>query len=194
MGCDIHMMIEYRMYERGRPNAFGGELRIPRNYRLFGHIAGVRGDSDPVVPPRGWRTLNQRDMSYSLLEQMYYVGTPPEDEDAGAHSCTPEVAARWVQSGYSVPLTDERQDGSYTYVTSPDAHTPGWLTADELGEVISRYSADEDEERVVGPTANEGYLLAVRGVPQLMAAYQAMRVLSDAYGADRVWINFWFDN
>ena len=60
--------------------------------------------------------------------------------------------------------------------------------------MIARYSADEAEERVVGPTGNEGYLLAVREVPQLMAAYQAMRVLSDAYGADKVWINFWFDN
>ena len=192
MGCDIHMMIEYRTYDRGRPYTFGGELYIPRDYRLFGHTAGVRGDSDPVVPPRGWRTLDQRDMSNELLEQMNYVRTPTED--AGAHSVTMEVAADWVRLGYSVPLTGERRDGSYTHITCPDAHTPGWLTADELGEVISRYSADEAEERVVGPTGNEGYLLAVREVPQLMAAYQAMRVLSDAYGADKVWINFWFDN
>ena len=53
MGCDIHVFVEYKLYGGDRWSNFGGEFRLPRNYTLFGYLAGIRGYADPKIPPRG---------------------------------------------------------------------------------------------------------------------------------------------
>lgn len=52
MGCDIHGYVATVEPDRSRGSLIGldGE---PRDYRLFGYLAGVRHDVLPVVPPRG---------------------------------------------------------------------------------------------------------------------------------------------
>jgi hypothetical protein len=50
MGCDIHGHFEIKV--RGRWLHYNMP-RIERNYRLFGRMAGVRGDEKPIVEPRG---------------------------------------------------------------------------------------------------------------------------------------------
>lgn len=47
MGCDIHAWIV-------KGNKVVKELDIDRNYTLFGVLAGVRADIEPIVPRRGW--------------------------------------------------------------------------------------------------------------------------------------------
>jgi len=62
MGCDIHMWVE-RLESDGLwhlvPDA---KVFKGRNYRLFGWLAGVRGDGPPIAEPRGWPS----DMSSEL--------------------------------------------------------------------------------------------------------------------------------
>lgn len=50
MGCDIHLHTEVKIngvwHHMGAPS-------VPRNYRLFAKMAGVRGIETPIAEPRG---------------------------------------------------------------------------------------------------------------------------------------------
>ncbi len=50
MGCDIHLHIEVKAHGKWEHYT---HPRIPRNYTLFGKMAGVRGDEPPISPPKG---------------------------------------------------------------------------------------------------------------------------------------------
>jgi hypothetical protein len=51
MGCDIHLHTEIKI--NGTWHHYT-EPRVPRCYELFGLMAGVRGDNDPIVAPKGF--------------------------------------------------------------------------------------------------------------------------------------------
>ena len=51
MGCDIHLHIEVKLHGRWEHYA---APNIERWYRLFGVMAGVRGDEEPIVAPKGF--------------------------------------------------------------------------------------------------------------------------------------------
>ncbi len=50
MGCDIHLHTEIKV--NGKWEHYGNP-NVPRNYSLFAKMAGVRGEQDPIVAPRG---------------------------------------------------------------------------------------------------------------------------------------------
>jgi len=50
MGCDIHLHEEVKI--EGEWHHYGAPS-MPRHYDLFGKMAGVRGEEDPIVEPRG---------------------------------------------------------------------------------------------------------------------------------------------
>lgn len=50
MGCDISAAIERRVDDRWTADQ---PLKLARNYHLFGILAGVRRDHEPIAPPRG---------------------------------------------------------------------------------------------------------------------------------------------
>jgi hypothetical protein len=50
MGCDVHACLERRTTDGWR---FYNALELDRNYHLFGILAGVRRDHEPIVPQRG---------------------------------------------------------------------------------------------------------------------------------------------
>lgn len=50
MGCDIHFHSEIKI---GNEWHHYGHPSIQRNYALFGKMAGVRGDSEPISQPKG---------------------------------------------------------------------------------------------------------------------------------------------
>jgi hypothetical protein len=54
MGCDIHLFVEFRLSEPRFVCLTEGEFRLPRNYAIFGALAGVRMDELPHIPPRGF--------------------------------------------------------------------------------------------------------------------------------------------
>lgn len=52
MGCDVHPLIEYRDFDN-----WWSPAAIPnreRNYEFFSLLAGVRGEYEPWVEPRGF--------------------------------------------------------------------------------------------------------------------------------------------
>lgn len=59
MGCDIHVVLEYHSECEWKPAFYGTVLHLPRDYKMFGSMAGVRDSSiEPVVEqryvPEGW--------------------------------------------------------------------------------------------------------------------------------------------
>ena len=53
MGCDIHCYVEFKKPKYDFWDFFGDRINPGRHYNLFGHIAGVRRDTAPVVERRG---------------------------------------------------------------------------------------------------------------------------------------------
>lgn len=140
MGCDIHAYIEYKWDEdHGYPShwhSFGGELNLPRSYRTFALMAGVRGDADPVVAPRGIPA----EMGWSA-ESDYWTYVGPHSKDFEARKARAED---WVKAGLSV-----WKDESKEFVSGPDWHTHSWLTPDEYAKVVSQLEGDSPEYRAV---------------------------------------------
>lgn len=113
MGCDIHVTIEYDHPELGfQPFVVGGVF-IPRDYRLFGALAGVRlreGESS-MIEPRGIpedacdlirnqfcqivtpdKRLEYFDMGYNVIRESQ-IG----DRQAEARPCELLGTANWLQ-------------------------------------------------------------------------------------------------
>lgn len=159
MGCDIHGLVEYRRrtgdeYQR-RWRTLIRDGYLPRDYYLFGKLAGVRGDGPPVAAPRGFPDDADWDSRERFMYRIAY-GRPPEHDEV-----SPENAKRY--HGYGSPywgeyrpmgvhtttfahdsLTGESKtsenyqfknaefDGAPLMVQQPDWHTPSWVTTAEL--------------------------------------------------------------
>jgi hypothetical protein len=129
MGCDIHGYIEVRLNPENRPNSWWkyAELRVMRNYAMFGLLAGVRSEDKPIVEPRGWDINSDTRSEYCL----YIVKEDSQNIDNDGY-CTMPEAERYVQ--YGSEFIDDKK-----WVTHPDWHTPSWLTADELTRAVDAY-------------------------------------------------------
>lgn len=123
MGCDIHPYLEYTDYPGSR---WFWHVDLPRNYLMFGLMAGVR-----------W------------------------------HEVSPRVEPRGIPENLSAPVLREYTEEGL------DAHTPSWLSADELEQVCLDYVEASGGQ---GPPV------------ELTATIAAMRVLPEAR------LVFWFDN
>lgn len=162
MGCDIHGYIEYEDWkdEEGKVHrgCFGGG-RINRDYRMFALLAGVRGDGC-IYKPRGI----PKELSYKVFEEfhIYISNEYPEGEG----NTSPELAAKWVKSGYSEYVSEK-------YVTNPDWHTPSWLSVEEYENVL------EARKRM-----DNGWFINQKWY----AILAAMKALKNARFV------FWFDN
>jgi hypothetical protein len=54
MGCDIHLCIERLQPGSDTWITFAKGITLSRNYQVFGRLAGVRGETVPVIQPRGF--------------------------------------------------------------------------------------------------------------------------------------------
>ncbi len=50
MGCDIHLFTEIKVGGKWITHSV---CHVPRNYELFGKMAGVRSDAKPIAAPKG---------------------------------------------------------------------------------------------------------------------------------------------
>ena len=209
MGCDIHSYIEvvHKSEDREKPyvECFG-RVRIGRDYHLFSLMAGVRGEpTDALFQPRGMPNLNEVswEVRWDYCLNVKADGEEEDDSDGDSHSCTRENAESWVKSGSS-----EWVDEAKTAVTDPDAHTPSYLTLEELEEVQRAYIKAASKH-----TYSEVFALEqkIQDRPDLKPLYEksiqylriephrnleavigAMRGLR-TYGAEPRLV-FWFDN
>lgn len=97
MGCDIHAHLEIKI--AGKWEHYS-TLNIRRNYWLFGRMAGVLGDAEPIAQPRGLPS----DISLVTKMEVECYG-----EDGHTHSwLTPtEVGSVQAQHESQAPDGDE---------------------------------------------------------------------------------------
>jgi len=165
MGCDIHAYIETKAVFDDRD--FWDcpmEVHLHRNYTLFSAMAGVKGDLEPVVPPRGWPKNTSDTVRYKSA--LFITDNPGSSEGC----CSVEEAQHY---GSEVMGTDD--SGAPRLIRHPDWHTPSWLTAEEL-ELVQRRLEDAGGLRVV----------------ELDAVIAAMEAFLREY--DEVRLVFWFDS
>ena len=167
MGCDIHLYPEYRSRTTAQWEPFGKNMGW-RDYTLFGFLAGVRGEGPPVVAPRGI----PKDASTfgALSDHLLLITDNPEFFDSEGW-VSRERAEEWLAKGWSTLWSDDR-------ITSPDDHTPSWLTLEEYEEAVSRCETAYPEHGVA---------------EEYTAIAAALRHLRDERGCE-VRVVFWFDN
>jgi hypothetical protein len=51
MGCDVHVHVEVKLKNHDGWHHYSAPY-VYRNYELFGHMAGVRSDIEPIKPPQ----------------------------------------------------------------------------------------------------------------------------------------------
>lgn len=134
MGADIHAFVE--SVDSSRVNTWVdsvAELTLPRDYYMFGLLAGVRGIEGPVFPNRGipkvtgWTVRNR-----------FHLYVLTDDEAAEGHlremgTVTPEEAADYL--AYS----SQYMPGNERYITHPDWHSASYLNAREYEQVLAEY-------------------------------------------------------
>jgi hypothetical protein len=101
VGADIHCYIEH-----ARPRddlywmTFGSRINPGRDYRMFGILAGVRSDDEPMFPVRG---LPEKHSLTVLWDNQYYV---TDDGAEDSETVTRAKAEGWVEKGYSTWVGD----------------------------------------------------------------------------------------
>jgi hypothetical protein len=172
MGCDIHAVIEYEQFNNGFAHAFTeGLLQIPRDYELFSAIAfGDGGITDDLpYPPRGLpHNFSQtvRELFFVEADALREAGDDVDDEEKFDPE---EEAAYWGDWA----VKEFRENGN---LPAYEQHTPGWLNFDELVEALAHAQIKTEELS-----------------PEFRAVLAAMHTLSEAYGAEKVRLVFWFD-
>jgi len=172
MGCDIHIMLEYRSREPTQEGeshnwyTFSRDSINPgRDYEMFGYLAGVRVDTTPVVVPRGFP---ENPAWITKSRYGYFITDTGPRECGERHYCTKEKAEEWLKSGASKRIDD-------SYISGPDWHHVSWLTWDEFAVVLARYRLETE------------YIIGVEW-KALTAAFKSLNETNDAR------IVFWFDN
>jgi len=209
MGCDIHLYIEYKnkkvAFDGYKDNwhSFGKRINPGRNYAMFALMANVRnhysdGKLPVLVEPRGMPD----DVGYYVKDesQIYISETILE----GEHIVTMETANRWVASGSSKFINNQK--GEPTWVTDPDNHSHSWLTTSEFETIINKYlelEAGWHKERVdthnkmvakenIQPSSWMYAPPATNDEPQYQVVLASMKRFEElGYDARIV---FWFDN
>lgn len=125
MGTDIHLSIEYKEEPAGLWYAFGADIYMPRDYRLFGLLAGVRDPVHSLFPVRGI----PGDISWEVDDKYYSSDGEHKVVDPDWH--TPSWLSReeWVtvlaQDFKDVPVQYRAvsdvmrrfENESYSYIT-----------------------------------------------------------------------------
>jgi len=169
MGCDIHLFVEYRF----RAGHFGSlttdEFSLPRNYAIFGALAGVRMKELAHIAVRGFP-----DDASDYAQEAYYWRVCEEADysdgfDGIWFTVLPKDAEDYIHRGFSRKKPGPRSD----LISDPDAHHASWLTAPEFRDALT-----------VAATAS--------GEPsqEYLAVAAALHVLEP----DESRVVFWFDN
>jgi hypothetical protein len=177
MGCDIHAFIEKRRREKGQSvngkeywSPHGGQMRLDRNYEMFGQLAGVRSDFEPATPVKGLPD----NMAYEAKTDAFlYIDDESADEDGYTSLAK---AKEWESRGETI-INDS--EGKPFRVSHPDWHTHSWLTAKELKKAIRAYDLQ-------GTPPPPEWAADYRVVLATMQAFEKL-----GYATRLV---FWFDN
>ena len=177
MGCDIHIVMEYRAAPGAEYPApwwwsFGGVCNPGWDYRLFNRLAGVRGpEHGALIPARGLPAAFSSEVHHEVLLSIADKPLKVGEVDWEGRAVEREKAEAWVRGGSS-QLVRLRE---YDYVTHPDYHSYSWLTLGEYAGVLLDLHA-------MGEQLAPGY----------WAIQAALATFADRGYEARV--VFWFDN
>jgi hypothetical protein len=126
MGCDIHAVIENRIY--GSWTSFA-EVEIARDYKLFSAIAfGNGGITDDLpYPPRGLPSDHS-----NRVTRLFFVEADSVDD-------VQEIATAW--GDWAV-----EQFVMHKIVPQTDWHTPSWLNLGELEIALNHAGLKTDDQ------------------------------------------------
>lgn len=144
MGCDIHILTEYKRKDGNYPSDWQSLTYHPvnpgRNYTLFAKLSGVRSswddDTQPIATP-GWP---EEDISWAArsARTVYITEDPARVGFEGAINM--ETAERWLKLG-SRWVTDKT--GKNIGVTNPDWHSYGTCTIEQMSKALRKNSSPE---------------------------------------------------
>ncbi|MDJ0754674.1 MAG: hypothetical protein QNJ45_14205 [Ardenticatenaceae bacterium] len=127
MGTDIHLHIEYRSNKYDKYRLFASDFQINRDYALFGALAGLGTEKEPLIPPRGL----PKDISNELRYQPFIPVTQVTKKKLGFLPanivCLDELDEPYYQGSRRLEM-----DGKVIFVSDPDKHTSSWLTLTEI--------------------------------------------------------------
>jgi hypothetical protein len=167
MGTDIHLFIEHKMKPDGEYLSLSdGELNLPRAYKVFAALAGIRTDERPFISPRGFPDDASRES-----HKGYYHRVADEDIefDGRWFIVKPVHAQRYVELGISHRKTWRKID----LVSDPDAHHPSWMSGGELMAALQHSGISLEDLS-----------------PEYRVVLAALELFFDRAGR----IVFWFDN
>jgi hypothetical protein len=182
MGCDIHAYVEFGKQSRPDAEIYWQNFTRnsgPRNYVMFGVLAGLRVAEAQLFEPKG---MPEGPLGYRTNED-YWTHVAPEAHPEWADGddwADLESATRWVESGCSVGERDE--NGRLKRVSGPDWHSHSWLTADELERALDHYRSVVPKYWPDSTDAPAEWVATLAAMRAFEAAGQQTRVV------------FWFDN
>lgn len=180
MGADIHTYVEFSTCSTGPgPDGppywqpLGGQIRLDRQYSLFGRIADVR-QTGAIIPPRGLPD----DLAYEAEGDSLLRIVEDDDKRVNEEGCVARSRAlEWVQQGERII-----DRGSVSYVTHPDWHSHTWFTPSEWRQVLQAQeeAAARDPDQCSSPGV--GYYAVAAALESLEASGAEARIV------------VWFDN
>lgn|GEM_PF-2887083 len=187
-GSDIHVCVDYFKTPKGaarrREAKSNGPIRgcpvivdsfrIPRNYRLFAALAGVRNIEGHSIrfQPRGLPD----DCDYTIRSKFYmevFSRETPVEQYRGGY--------KWCYQDEAESLCDRYGLEVETYdlirlIRDPDLHTPGFLQLNEIDQALKHAEYDVSEASY-----------EFRLIRDIMCS------LDDQYGKQCSRLIFWFD-
>jgi hypothetical protein len=155
VGTHIHLFVEYRISDGGYFSLTRGGFILARNYDAFGALAGVRGDIQPLIAPRGFPEDASRE-----AQRAYYHRISDETayHDGFWFLEKPEHARDPVARG----LSHTKSWRNVELVSDPDAHTASWLDGPELDSSLATPSVNAD--------LSEDYRIVIAALQRLAAS------------------------
>ncbi len=176
MGADIHAYVEYKYKNGEHWMGFGGQLRLGRDYHMFGLLANVRSaQGSALFEPKGLPC----DLGFQSFDDSTLRCTNDEALAESEGYCSQANATKWVANGSAKWVTT---DPNYPRITHPDWHSHSWLTLAEYNAVLKKYKETGDGRYEAGYDA----------VLAIMKAYA--KVKEDKKPVYDVRLVFWFDS
>ena len=176
MGCDIHAIIEYKSNDFDLPfDAFTkGEIRIPRDYKLFSAIALGEGGITEDLPYqiRGFPqncSYQVRNLFFDDVDEVKRIMTLGDKEFVWSEE---NLEAYDREVGKIV----REEYFPHNRLPNFDFYGASWLNANELHEALKKGKVNIKEL-----SAEFRFVL------------KTMQILSEQYGVENVRLVFWFD-
>lgn len=145
MGCDIHLLIEYKKVMSDWVQSFSRDkINISRNYGLFAVLADVRNDYDiqPVCQQKGF----PKEISYEADKLFGCLICDNQTEDYkyedGYRYISLSHAQDILKKGYVFRINDR-------YVSNSDHHSHSWLNLPELKKAYELYQNRFPKEKTI---------------------------------------------